>query len=175
MINLTKQISGTADIVKTEDFIKGDQKVAELNVVFTNYYIEQNLTQVRNTLVVLSVLVFLLMIGIITVVSQIALRPLKAMMDGVQHLTEGNLEFRIPLQSHDELGKLADSFNIMSDELSLYHDHLQQLVAKRTDELENVNAHLHQEISVRETAETLLVKAKEAAETANHSAPAKSL
>ena len=161
LINLSKEISGTRDIVKTADFIKGNQIVAKLEVVFSNYYIEQNLAQVRNTLMILSVLVFLLMIGIIRVVLQIALRPLLGMMAGVQHLTSGDLTFRIPVQSQDELGKLAVSFNAMADELSLYHDHLQELVEKRTAELKTVNDHLHQEISERKRAEEALRKNEE--------------
>lgn len=160
LINLTKEVTGTRDIVKTADFIKGDQIVAKLKVVFSNYYIERNLAQLRNTFIILSVLLFILMIGLIRVVSQIALRPLKGMMAGVQHLTSGDLTFRIPVQSQDELGKLAVSFNAMADELSLYHDHLQELVERRTAELKTANEHLHQEISDRKRAE-------EAAEAAN--------
>ena len=135
LVNLSKNITGTKDIVKAADFIRGDHKIAKLEVVFSNYYIEQDLAQLRNTLVVLSVLVFLLMVGIIRVVSQIALRPLKGMMAGVHHLTEGDLSFQIPVQSQDELGKLAVSFNTMAEELNHYHGNIQELVEKRTAEL----------------------------------------
>ena len=55
LIDLTREVRGTRDIVKTADFIKGDQKVAKLEVVFSNFYIERNLTQVKNTLMILSV------------------------------------------------------------------------------------------------------------------------
>ena len=167
LINLSKDIKGTHDITKTADFIKGDQKVASLSMVFTNYYIDRNLAQMKTTLVILSVVVFILMIGIIWVVSMIALRPLKGMMAGVQHLTEGNLNFRIPVQSQDELGKLANSFNTMAIELNQYHGHLREIVEKRTAELKRANDHLHQEISERKHAEILLLQAKDAAEESN--------
>ena len=68
LVNLSKNITGTKDIVKTSDFIRGDHKIAQLEVVFSNYYIEQYLAQLRNTLMILSVLLFLLMIAIIRVV-----------------------------------------------------------------------------------------------------------
>ncbi len=132
LINFSKTITGTQDIVKTAEFIKEDHKIAELEVVFTNYYIEQHLAQTRNTILGLSILVFLVMIGLVAAVSQIALLPLKGLMDGVRHLTAGELTFRIPLQSQDELGKLAVSFNTMAHELSAYHEQLQE----RTHELE---------------------------------------
>ena len=135
LINLSKEIKGTQDIVKKADFVMGDRKIAKLEVVFSNYYIEQYLAQLRNTLVFLSVLLFILMAGLINIVSQIALTPLKGMMKGVEHLTTRDLKFRIPLQSQDELGKLAVSYNTMAEELNLHHDHLQELVEQRTDEL----------------------------------------
>ena len=156
LINLSKDITGTNDIVKTADFVWGGKKIAKLEVVFSNYYIEQNLAQLRNTFLILSALVFALMIGLIIVVSQIALRPLQELMIGVQHLTAGDLSFRVSLQSQDELGKLAVSFNAMADELNLYHDHLQELVDKRTSELKTVNEHLQQEIIERERVEKAL-------------------
>ncbi len=161
LVNLSKNITGTKDIVKTADFIRGDHKIAQLEVVFSNYYFEQDLVQLRNTLVILSVLVFLLMIGIIRVVSQIALRPLKGMMAGVHHLTEGDLSFQIPVQSRDELGKLAVSFNTMAEELNHYHGNLQELVEKRTAELNKANAKLQQEIIERERYEDALRKNEE--------------
>ena len=167
LIDWSKNISGTRDIVKTSDFIKGGQKVAKLEVVISNYFIDRNLTQMKYTLLILSALVFFLMIGIIRIVSQIAFKPLKAMMSGVQHLREGDLKFRIVLQSQDELGKLAGSFNTMAEELSLYHGHLQELVERRTDELETANVMLRRENLERERAEVLLLQAKDAAETAS--------
>jgi len=165
LINLSKGISGARDITETAYFMKGDQKIAKLEVVFSNYYIERNLVLVRNTLVMLSVLVFVLMIGIITVVSQIALRPLKGMMAGVEHLTSGDLNFRIPVQSQDELGELTVYFNSMSGELALYHEHLQEIVEKRTAELKGANEHLHREVFERKRAEEVAEAAKVSAES----------
>jgi len=167
LINLSKEISGTRDIVMTADFIKGDQRVAKLKVVFSNYYIEQNLMQLRNTLAVFSLLMFIMMVGLINTVLYIALRPLKELMKGVEHLTAGDLKFRIPLQSQDELGKLAQSFNTMAEELSLFHNHLRVLVDQRTTELKTVNEQLYQEISEKKRAESLLLESKETAEEAN--------
>ncbi len=161
LINLSKDITGTKDIVKTADFIREDKKIAKLKVVFSNYYIEQNLAKLRDTLIILLALVFALMIGLAKVASQIALRPLKELMTGVQHLTTGDLSFRIPIQSQDELGKLTIAFNTMADELNLYHDHLQELVDKRTAELKTVNEHLQQEIIERERVEKALRASEE--------------
>ncbi|HVM93544.1 MAG TPA: ATP-binding protein [Terriglobales bacterium] len=44
-------------------------------------------------------------------------RPLKRLQEGTERLTEGALGIQIKSSSHDELGLLADSFNVMSLQL----------------------------------------------------------
>lgn len=156
LISLSKNTAGPGDIRKTADFIKGNQRVAKLEAVFTNHFIEKDLARMRNTMLALSVPVFVLMIGIIIIVSQIALRPLRGLMAGVRHLARGDLAFRVPLQSKDELGKLAVSFNAMAHELNQYHDHLQELVEQRTAELTTANSQLRLEVAERKRAEEAL-------------------
>ncbi|HTR23191.1 MAG TPA: ATP-binding protein [Terriglobales bacterium] len=41
-------------------------------------------------------------------------RPLKKLQEGTEQLTEGALGYQIESHSHDQIGMLADSFNIMS-------------------------------------------------------------
>ena len=125
-IELSKPIIGTHDIQKRSDFIKEGKIIAELEVVFTNYYIEKNLTWMRNSILGLSVLVFLVIIGLIIAISQIALRPLNALMEGVSHLKEGKLTYRIPLNSQDEIGILTQAFNSMTGQLRALIADIQQ-------------------------------------------------
>jgi diguanylate cyclase (GGDEF)-like protein len=45
------------------------------------------------------------------------LKPLNALEQGVQHLGDGKLSYRIKLSSQDEFGKLAETFNLMAAKL----------------------------------------------------------
>ncbi|MCP4143432.1 MAG: response regulator [Chloroflexi bacterium] len=117
LVNLLKPIVGLRDIIKKADFTKGGKKIAELEVVFTNYHIEQNLKRMRNTILGLSALAFLVIIGLIATTSKIALKSLNGLMDGVRHVATGNLTYRIPQQSQDEIGILARAFNNMTAKL----------------------------------------------------------
>jgi len=81
------------------------------------------------------------------------LRPIRHLMDGIAKLGKGHFENRIEVQTEDEIGELADSFNQMSEDL-------QKTTVSRDA--------LVQEISGRKRAEEELQKAKEEAETANH-------
>lgn len=44
-------------------------------------------------------------------------RPLKKLMDGVKYIAGGQLDYKVPVYARDELGRLASSFNEMSDAL----------------------------------------------------------
>jgi len=68
-------------------------------------------------------------------------------------LQAGNLEVRARIDSADELGQLADSFNTMATRLSSLVGSLEQKVAERTAELTTANERLQSEITERKRAE----------------------
>ncbi len=45
-------------------------------------------------------------------------RPIRELIAGTRRVSSGDLDFRIPVRSHDELGALASSFNKMTHDLS---------------------------------------------------------
>jgi len=51
------------------------------------------------------------------IITRLIVKPLQKIMKGVEALGEGNLDFRIDLNTTDELGQLASSFNRMSDSI----------------------------------------------------------
>jgi len=54
----------------------------------------------------------------------------------------GDYGRRVPAGSPDELGELADAFNVMADRVEASHDRLERLVAERTAALEQHAMHL---------------------------------
>ncbi len=73
--------------------------------------------------------------------------PLRDLESGAQRLSTGNLDQPIPVRSADEFGKLASSFNGMTDalrnsraELREWGHTLEQKVEKRTQELRRAQA-----------------------------------
>jgi two-component system, NtrC family, sensor kinase len=79
--------------------------------------------------------------------------PLKALEKGTHVLTAGDLGYQIDLQSKDEIGDLAESFNRMSSQLQAEHKEneawtrtLEQRVEQKTRELKRAHEHaLHTE------------------------------
>ena len=74
--------------------------------------------------------------------------------------TAGYTTQRIPIKSHDEIGKLGSTFNDMLDSLEAYDAEIKQ----HTADLQRSNAELQWEVEERKRAEEAWRQAKEAAE-----------
>src|SRR3954462_4559967 len=84
---------------------------------------------------------------------QVVGRPVKALEQGTERLAAGDLGYQIDVQSKDEIGELAHSFNAMSNQLKAEHTEnvawtrtLEQRVEQKTRELKRAHEHaLHTE------------------------------
>jgi PAS domain S-box-containing protein len=94
---------------------------------------------------------------------RIILLPLASLGAGVERFGQGELEYRIPVNNHDEIGQLALAFNQMAAQLAdreqalrKTSDELEARVHERTAALAAANAELRAEIEVRRAAEEAL-------------------
>jgi len=78
-------------------------------------------------------------------------RPVKALTDGTKRLTLGELGLQLPVESDDEVGELAESFNLMSlrlrdanEEITSWARTLEERVEQKTSELKKAHDHLLQ-------------------------------
>lgn len=62
-------------------------------------------------------------------------RPIRALSSGASQIARGNLEYRVKVDSNDELGDLAQSFNSMVSSLDKSEQSRQQLMADIAHEL----------------------------------------
>ncbi|MGC9527016.1 MAG: ATP-binding protein [Limnospira sp.] len=82
-------------------------------------------------------------------------------------LQAGSLEGRAKIDSGDELGLLAQSFNAMADRIRSLVENLERQVAERTEALLFSNQQLQQEVHDRQTAQEEAQRSREIAESAN--------
>lgn len=90
-------------------------------------------------------------------------RPLAQLEQGAEALGNGSLRQHIPVAGNDEIGRLAEAFNRMVDNLqrtTVSRDYVEDLnkklestVAERTRELSLANLQLKKEVAERRTAE----------------------
>jgi two-component system, NtrC family, sensor kinase len=77
--------------------------------------------------------------------------PMRKLSKGMEELGNGNLNYRIPVHSKDELGKMAKRFNEMSSKLDAayneikdWSENLNQKVQEKTEELKNIYNQVNQ-------------------------------
>lgn len=61
--------------------------------------------------------------------------PLELLTEAAGEMAEGKLEQRITVESDDEIGRLADRFNLMAEKLGFYTKNLREFVANVAHEL----------------------------------------
>ena len=76
-------------------------------------------------------------------------RPVRFLIDGMETVTAGNLDKRLPVHSADELGQLAQAFNAMTEELARaraeiteWSGTLEVKVREKTADLERIHRHM---------------------------------
>lgn len=65
-------------------------------------------------------------------------RPVNELIQGTHRVAGGDLSYRLPVRSDDELGDLAASFNKMTAEVAGAHAEIEERVRRKTSELERV-------------------------------------
>jgi two-component system NtrC family sensor kinase len=130
----TKQVLGVLDI--TLSLTKVDEDIAAIT---------------RRTTAFAAIVVVSLALLLTVLVRRGVLRPVRELVEGTRQVALGDLNYRIPVRSADEVGELAASFNDMTDalgkaqgELTSLVGTLEQRVEERTRELRETQAQLIQ-------------------------------
>ena len=88
-------------------------------------------------------LVFILFIGVSAfLISRNIARPLVALQQTAKQLAEGDLSVRAPVTRQVELKELANTFNLMADNVQKLTGNLETIVKERTEKLEKTVADL---------------------------------
>jgi len=71
-------------------------------------------TQYRKVLVILPIILLTLVFVCVYLSIRWILKPIKWLTKGVEQVSHGNLNYQVPIRKMDELGKLTESFNLMT-------------------------------------------------------------
>ena len=119
------------------------------------------------TLVFLLGILFIIVIAVVQAtfwLSKRVIRPLDHLTENVQHLASLDFKGEVPVESEDEIGKLAKSFNELTNslrrniserdryaaELSQLNENLELEVNRRTEQLMHTNLRLKREMAEKE-------------------------
>ncbi len=90
----------------------------------------------RNISTILILLTLALISVFIVWLARSITAPIIALQHGVRFFGEGNLEYRLSINSKDEIGELGQAFNSMADSLAESYRNLEKKVRERTEDLE---------------------------------------
>jgi PAS domain S-box-containing protein len=83
----------------------------DVNTVFAD------VKYLRNFIIIMKIITICIVILLAIYISRGITIPIKSLLNGTKKLGKGMLGFRINISSSDEVGELADSFNIMADSI----------------------------------------------------------
>jgi len=128
-------------------------------------------TQFTQILLLIFVIILFIAIFISSFASRIITRPLRALHEGIEEITKGNLDYKVGTTSPDEVGQLSRAFDEMTvnlkksrEELEDYSGNLEKKVEERTRDLEI-------DISKRKKTEEALYKSQQEFASVFNSSP----
>ena len=95
----------------------------------------QSVSDIRTTLVLITLLVGLLSIVLVFVISSSLINPLRRTMSVIQRMTTGQLSLRIPVKGRDEYAILARAFNTMTEKLEQVDKNREEFVSNVSHEM----------------------------------------
>ncbi len=108
-------------------------------VEFSKQTISEGANRFLKWLIGIGLLLIALGIIIARLMSRNITRPLKQLTDAATAISKGDYSLPVKVERNDELGKLADAFNIMANEIKATQSDLENKVMGRTAQLEAVN------------------------------------
>jgi tetratricopeptide (TPR) repeat protein len=140
-----------------------DKKI--IGVIAADYEITHIINLKRNALITLiSILSISLILALIVrmLIQKIIIKPILKLNNGSKEISNGNLKFQIDVKQKDELGELANSFNLMAknldesfNKIKEYNDLLEEKVKQRTFELQTTLEKV-QELKVQQDGDYFL-------------------
>ena len=128
--------------------------------VFVELPLEEALEPMRDSLYRTGVLLLaglLLSVMASMFLARRMVRPIRALQAGADEIGAGRLDYRIDVQTGDELESVADRFNGMTRQLRDSYEDLERKVQERTHALSRTNAELNDALAALEQTRAQLV------------------
>ncbi len=162
-VSFTEQLSENVlvlarAVVLDEELFEEKRTVGAVRLVIDTSRTTANLAQVqwRMTLVTFAIVLCALPIGYL-LVWRVLVQPIRRLVDVTQRLSEGDFNARAGFNRNDEVGDLAESFDTMAAEVSRMrnelidsNESLEMQIAERTEQIQQANLLLREEISEKE-------------------------
>jgi two-component system NtrC family sensor kinase len=101
-----------------------------LGILLTDFSLQTIDTRIEKQVARISLFIILVVIIIAAILSiilwRIVLKPLSSLTGGMQKVSSGDMSQKVNIQSGDEIGRLASTFNTMTDELLIARQRMEE-------------------------------------------------
>lgn len=129
--------------INGSSYLIGASRIPELGLEVVSFISAAKAYAVVGDLSVKIVALGLVLLGVSLIVGLVfssrLTGPLKALMEGAEHVAQGDFSHKVEVKSRDELFVLADRFNFMSGQIKDLLENLENKVEERTRELKAAN------------------------------------
>lgn len=166
------------DLIKSNiKLVYEEQYLGELNIFYTYKYIDDNLKKYKLVIFAFSILLTILVLAILYYFIKKFSDAIKTLTEASTQIASGDLSKEIQIKTKDEIGILANKFEIMRNslkerietnenqaiEIKHLNEDLQNKVYERTKELEESNHELHESIKNLELTQKQLINSEKMA------------
>jgi diguanylate cyclase (GGDEF)-like protein/PAS domain S-box-containing protein len=142
--------------------IRHEEKVVgHLAIGFSMAEVYGRINRIRRLIAIASILMLGLGLLLTYFLSSSTTKPLRQMTRTVRQIAAGDLSQRATVSSADEVGDLAQSFNLMVDKLKQTLDHLQEARANLEKRVEERTAELKKQMEEKEVIARKLKESEE--------------
>jgi PAS domain S-box-containing protein len=130
------------------------EKIGEVYLVLSLDRIMEEMNKQRNFIILLTLIgMVLIFVFISYFIRAILGRPIRELVKGTNRISSGDLGYKVPVKTQDEIGVLALSFNAMTDDL-------QRVTVSRDSLLSEINERKRAEAALRdaESQQRTLIK-----------------
>jgi len=127
-------------LLETQKTAENLEKSTREKAITETEEIRKAVSNSTGIIIISTIIGFLTVIVVRHLVWRTISNPITKLKDAADKIGKGELETKIQINSHDEIGALAQSFNDMTSKLKEFHASLEEKVRQRTDELLATNA-----------------------------------
>lgn len=124
------------------DITLAGRKFGSVEMGFTLDVMNEAVSSARNRSILIALTEIILSVAVTIFIGLWLTNNLQGLSEAAIKVGKGDLDIHLPVKGNDEIGQTTQAFNNMVEQLYQYRYQMEQLIAERTDELEEANKEL---------------------------------